>query len=343
MHTAIPSSLSTGCLGTQPDRHGLFYKPNIPIAIIEAKDNNHTVGDGLQQALGYAEMLQVPFVFSSNGDGFLFHNQIAPDGIIERELLLNEFPSPQTLWQWWAAHRGLNDHQNALVTQDYYSDGSDKNPRYYQLLAINKTIEAIARGQNRILLVMATGTGKTFTAFQIIWRLWKAKAKKRILFLADRNILIDQTMTNDFKPFGPAMTKIQKRQANKSYEIYLSLYQARTGTEDVQNIYKQFSPDFFDLIVIDECHRGSAAIDSAWREILEYVSSATQIGLNRFIAATDRKILQDAGKVTAEIAKAHAESEFEKYRIVQDRLFESDFDRMLKQIEAVQEPGGGDE
>ncbi|EKE67443.1 MULTISPECIES: EcoAI/FtnUII family type I restriction enzme subunit R [Gammaproteobacteria] len=257
----------------------LFYKPNIPIAIIEVKDNNHSLGDGMQQGLGYAEMLQVPFVFSSNGDGFLFHNKIAKDGVIERELALHKFPSAETLWQWWAEHRGLNQKQNELVTQDYYSDGSNKTPRYYQLLAINKTIEAIANGQNRILLVMATGTGKTFTAFQIIWRLWRSKAKKRILFLADRNILVDQTMTNDFKPFGSSMTKIQKRQANKSYEIYLSLYQAVTGNEEEKNIYKQFSPDFFDLIVIDECHRGSAAADSAWRDILEYFSSATQIGL----------------------------------------------------------------
>lgn len=257
----------------------LFYKPNIPIAIIEAKDNNHAVGDGMQQALGYDELLQVPFVFSSNGDGFLFHNKIARDGVIEREISLHEFPSPETLWQWWTEYRGLNDQQNALVTQDYYSDGSDKTPRYYQVLAINKTIEAIARGQNRILLVMATGTGKTFTAFQIIWRLWKSRTKKRILFLADRNILVDQTMTNDFKPFGSAMTKIQKRQANKSYEIYLSLYQAVTGNEEERNIYKQFSRDFFDLIIIDECHRGSAAENSAWREILEYFTSATQIGL----------------------------------------------------------------
>jgi len=257
----------------------LFYKPNIPIAIIEAKDNNHSVGDGMQQGLGYAEMLQVPFVFSSNGDGFLFHNKIAKDGVIERELALNEFPSAETLWQWWQEHKGISETANEIVTQDYYSDGSNKIPRYYQLLAINKTIEAIAKGQNRILLVMATGTGKTFTAFQIIWRLWRSKAKKRILFLADRNILVDQTMTNDFKPFGSAMTKIQKRQANKSYEIYLSLYQAVTGNEEEKNIYKQFSPDFFDLIVIDECHRGSAAADSAWREILDYFSSATQIGL----------------------------------------------------------------
>jgi type I restriction enzyme, R subunit len=259
--------------------YALFYKPNLPIAIIEAKDNKHSVGDGMQQGLGYGEMLQVPFVFSSNGDRFLFHNKIATDGIIEREISLDEFPSPETLWAWWCVHRGLSAPQQQLVTQDYYSDGSNKTPRYYQLLAIDKTIEAIAIGQNRILLVMATGTGKTFTAFQIIWRLWKSKAKKRILFLADRNILVDQTMTNDFKPFGSAMTKIKQRQADKSYEIYLSLYQAVTGNEEEQKIYKQFSPDFFDLIVIDECHRGSAAADSAWRQILDYFSAATQVGL----------------------------------------------------------------
>lgn len=257
----------------------LFHKPNIPIAVIEAKDNSHNVADGMQQALGYAELLQVPFVFSSNGDGFLFHNKIAKDGVIERELQLHEFPSSAMLWEWWAEHQGLTPQQRELITQDYYSDGSNKTPRYYQILAINKTTEAIAKGQKRILLVMATGTGKTYTAFQIIWRLWKSRAKKRILFLADRNILVNQTMTNDFKPFGSAMTKIRNRQANKSYEIYLSLYQAVSGSEEERNIYKQFSRDFFDLIVIDECHRGSAADDSAWREILEYFRSATQVGL----------------------------------------------------------------
>ena len=220
-----------------------------------------------------------PLSFSSNGDGFLFHNTIATDGIIERELSLEQFPTAEDLWQSWSVHRGITGQQEKLITQDYYSDGSNKSPRYYQFLAINKTIEAIAQSQNRILLVMATGTGKTFTAFQIIWRLWKSKAKKRILFLADRNILVDQTITNDFKPFGSAMTKIKKRQINKSFEIYLSLYQAVTGTEEEQNIYRQFTPDFFDLIVVDECHRGSAAEDSAWRQILEYFTSATQIGL----------------------------------------------------------------
>ncbi|WP_454776664.1 EcoAI/FtnUII family type I restriction enzme subunit R [Janthinobacterium tructae] len=274
----VRGKLHTRALHKRAD-YVLFHKPNIPIAVIEAKDNKHSLGDGMQQGLGYADMLQVPFIFSSNGDGFLFHNKIAKNGIIERELALHELPSPAVLWGLWAEHLGLNPAQCEMVSQDYYSDGSNKSPRYYQLLAINKSIEAIAKGKNRILLVMATGTGKTYTAFQIIWRLWKSKAKKRILFLADRNILVDQTMTNDFKPFGSAMTKIQKRQANKSYEIYLSLYQAVTGTEEERNIYKQFSPDFFDLIVVDECHRGSAATDSAWREILQYFSSATQIGL----------------------------------------------------------------
>lgn len=257
----------------------LFYKPGIPIAIIEAKDNNHSIGDGMPQGLKYAEMLNVPFVFSSNGDGFLFHNSIAKHNNVETEIALDDFPSPDTLWKLWCEDKEISPNQEEIIIQDYYSDGSNKTPRYYQLLAINKTIESVARGDNRILLVMATGTGKTFTAFQIIWRLWKSKTKKRILFLADRNILVDQTMTNDFKPFGSAMTKIAKRQANKSYEIYLSLYQAVTGTEEERNIYKQFSPDFFDLIVIDECHRGSAAEDSNWRRILEYFSNATQIGL----------------------------------------------------------------
>jgi len=257
----------------------LFYKPNIPIAVIEAKDNKHNVGSGMQQGLGYADILQVPFVFTSNGDGFMFRNALLSEGVLEREIPLSEFPSPEQLWQWWSAAKGLTAIQGELLTQEYYADGSGKTPRYYQLLAINKTTEAIAKGQKRILLVMATGTGKTFTAFQIIWRLWQAKARKRILFLADRNILVDQTMTNDFKPFGSVMTKISKRQTNKSYEIYLSLYQAVSGNEEESNIYKQFSPDFFDLIVVDECHRSSAAADSNWHAILEYFSSATQIGL----------------------------------------------------------------
>ncbi len=257
----------------------LSYKPNIPVAIIEAKDNNHGIGDGMQQALVYAEMMDVPFVYSTNGDAFIEHDRTATAGQLERELPLDAFPSPEELWRRYCAWKGIDETNKQIVTQDYYTDSSGKIPRYYQLVAINRTIEAIARGQNRILLVMATGTGKTFTAFQIIWRLWKSRTKKRILYLADRNILIDQTKTNDFKPFGSTMTKIENRNADKSYEIYLSLYQAVSGPEEWKNIYKQFSPDFFDLVIVDECHRGSAAEDSAWREILEYFSSATQIGM----------------------------------------------------------------
>lgn len=257
----------------------LYYKPNLPIAVIEAKDNNHSVGAGMQQALEYAEILDVPFAYSSNGDAFLEHDRTATGGTVTREIPLDQFPSPEQLWSRYCAAKKLTPQQVAVTTQDYYDDGTRKSPRYYQLIAINRTVEAIARGDNRILLVMATGTGKTYTAFQIIWRLWKAGTKKRVLFLVDRNILADQTKTNDFKPFGTAMTKITNRTVDKSYEIYLCLYQAVTGTEEEKNIYKQFSPDFFDLVVVDECHRGSAADDAAWRQVLEYFSSATQIGL----------------------------------------------------------------
>ncbi|RZZ82692.1 EcoAI/FtnUII family type I restriction enzme subunit R [Pseudoxanthomonas winnipegensis] len=257
----------------------LYHRANLPLAVIEAKDNRHAVGSGMQQALGYADALDVPFVFSSNGDGFLFHDRTATGGKVETELTLDQFPSPQELWRRYCLWKGLGEDARQVVESPYYDDGSSRSPRYYQINAINRTIEAVANGQNRILLVMATGTGKTYTAFQIIWRLWKSRQKKRILFLADRNILVDQTKNNDFKPFGAAMTKITKRQIDTSYEIYLSLYQAVTGVEDVKNIYKQFSREFFDLVVIDECHRGSAAEDSAWREILEYFSGATHIGL----------------------------------------------------------------
>jgi len=257
----------------------LYYKPNLPIAVVEAKDNNHSAGSGMQQALDYAEILDVPFAYSSNGDAFLEHDRTATTGPVTREIPLDQFPSPEALWRRYCAAKGLTPQQLAVTTQDYYDDGSQKSPRYYQRIAINRTVDAIAQGENRILLVMATGTGKTYTAFQIIWRLWKSGAKKRILFLVDRNILADQTRTNDFKPFGQAMTKITNRTVDKAFEIYLCLYQAVTGTEEEQNIYKQFSPDFFDLVVVDECHRGSAADDAAWRQVLEYFSSATQIGL----------------------------------------------------------------
>src|SRR5579862_4549856 len=279
----------------------LYYKPNIPIAIIEAKDNNHSVGDGIQQGLEYSVTLEIPFVFSSNGDGFVFHDRTGVSPFKETNLGLDAFPSPAELWEKYRLWKGLTPDAEKIVLQDYFDDGSGKAPRYYQCNAVNAAIEAIAKGQDRILLVMATGTGKTYTAFQIIWRLWKAGRKKRILFLADRNVLVDQTMVNDFRPFGAAMAKLstgaktieredgsevelptaldKKRRIDTAYEVYLGLYQAITGPEERQKLFREFSPGFFDLIVIDECHRGSAAEDSAWREILEYFSKATQIGM----------------------------------------------------------------
>ena len=258
----------------------LFYKPNKPIAIVEAKDNKYTMADGMQQALQYASMMNVPFVFSSNGDGFVFHNKYVAEGDVEVTLSLDEFPSPETLWEMYHERNQINPSQDKVIDEPYYSDNPDKQPRYYQMNAINQTVEAIAKGQDRILLVMATGTGKTYTAFQIIWRLWKAGIKKRILFLADRTALISQTFTNDFAPFKDKMTWVTKQNFDTAHEIYLALYQGLTGEdEDANSLFKQFSPGFFDLIVVDECHRGSAKADSQWREVLEYFSSATQIGL----------------------------------------------------------------
>jgi len=264
----------------------LYHKPNLPLAVIEAKANKHSIGKGMQQALDYAGLLEVPFVFSSNGDGFIFHDKTSTT-TLETEISLADFPTPAELWNKYCQWKGYTQAQMPIITQDYHDDGSGKSPRYYQLQAINKTIEAISRGQDRILLVMATGTGKTYTAFQIIWRLWKAREKKRILFLADRNILVDQTRVNDFQPFGTAMTKIEGRTVDPAFEIHLGLYQALTGPEEHQKAFKQVAPDFFDLIVIDECHRGSAAEDSAWREILEYFNSATQVGLTATPKETD--------------------------------------------------------
>ncbi|GGA95002.1 EcoAI/FtnUII family type I restriction enzme subunit R [Agarivorans gilvus] len=264
----------------------LYHKPSMPLAVVEAKANKHEVGKGMQQGMEYAELLEVPFVFASNGDGFIFRDLTNPTQL-ESEIRLEDFPSPEELWHKYCVWKGYKEEHLPIITQDYYDDGSGKSPRYYQLQAINKTVEAVAAGQNRILLVMATGTGKTYTAFQIIWRLWKAKAKKRILFLADRNILVDQTKTNDFQPFGSAMTKITGRTVDPAYEVHLALYQALTGPEEAQKAYKQVDPDFFDLIIIDECHRGSASEDSAWREILEYFNSATQVGLTATPKETD--------------------------------------------------------
>jgi len=258
----------------------LYYKPNIPVAIIEAKDNNHSIRSGIQQALDYARILDIPCVFSSNGDGFLFHDRSTNGQSIETELSNDEFPSPEEIWNKYLKYKGVETPEGkSIVSQDYYMDGSKRTPRYYQQIAVNRTVEAIANGQNRILLVMATGTGKTYTAFQIIHRLWKSKAKTRILFLADRNALIDQTKRGDFKHFKDKMTVVKNRVIDKSYEVYLALYQGLTGSDEDANAYKQFRPDFFDLIVIDECHRGSAKEDSSWRSILEYFSNATHVGL----------------------------------------------------------------
>lgn len=257
----------------------LSYEENLPIAVIEAKENNKPMGGGIQQAMTYAEMLDIPFVFSSNGDGFVFHDRTGQSVPVERDLKLAEFPTPAELWSKYRAWKGITDSIESVIKHPYHSDRSGKEPRYYQRIAIQKVVEKVALGGKRALLTMATGTGKTYTAFQIIWRLWKARKVKRILFLADRNILIDQTRTNDFKPFGSVMTKVKNRTLDKSYEIYLALYQALAGNEEEKNIYKQFSPDFFDLIVVDECHRGSAKEDSAWREILDHFSPAVHLGL----------------------------------------------------------------
>jgi len=359
----------------------LYYKPNIPIALIEAKDNNHPVGGGMQQGLEYAATLDIPFVFSSNGDAFLFHDRTGLSGQMETELALDAFPTPEQLWAKYRAWKGLAPAEERIVLQDYHDDASGKEPRYYQRIAVNKAIEAIAKGQDRILLVMATGTGKTYTAFQIIWRLWKAGQKKRILYLADRNALVDQTMVNDFRPFGAAMAKLstgsktiaredgaevqlataidkKHRRIDTAYEIYLALYQAITGPEDRQKLFRELSPDFFDLIVIDECHRGSAAADSAWREILDYFSSATQIGLTATPKETEyvsnihyfgqpvysyslKQGIHDGFLAPYKVVKVHLDVDVEGYRPekgetdkygyeIEDRIYnQKDFDRSL--------------
>jgi len=358
----------------------LYYKPNIPIAIIEAKDNKHCVGDGMQQALEYAETLEIPFVFSSNGDGFVFHDKTGLRPEKEATLALDAFPPPADLWNTYRTWKGLTPDAERIVLQDYFDDGSGKTPRYYQVNAVNSAVEAIAKGQDRILLVMATGTGKTYTAFQIIWRLWKAGYKKRILFLADRNVLIDQTMVNDFRPFGPVMAKLstgsktieradgteidlptaidKKRRVDTAYEVYLGLYQAITGPEDRQKLYREFSQGFFDLIVIDECHRGSAAEDSAWREILEHFSAATQIGLTATPKETKyesniryfgepvysyslKEGIRDGFLAPYKVVKVHIDCDVQGYRPekgkldrfgneVEDRVYnQKDFDRNL--------------
>jgi type I restriction enzyme R subunit len=336
----------------------LYYKSNIPIAIIEAKDNNHSVKAGIQQALEYAKTLDIPFVYSSNGDAFYEHDKSLVNGALEREISLEEFPSPEELWRRYKILKGIAHLEvEKVVAQDYY-EAVGREIRYYQAIAINRTIESIAKGNDRVLLVMATGTGKTYTAFQIAWRLWKAGKKKRILFLADRNALIGQAKRGDFKYFGDKMTMVRNHKVDKSYEVYLALYQGLTGNEEDRNIYKQFSPDFFDLVIVDECHRGSAADDAAWREILEYFTSATQIGLTatpketKDISNIDyfgepvytyslKQGIEDGFLAPYKVVRIGLDKDLEGYRpekgkkdtegnLVEDRLYNTrDFDRTL--------------
>jgi type I restriction enzyme, R subunit len=259
----------------------LYYKPHIPLAIVEAKDNNHPIGNGLQQAEEYAELLKLPFVFSSNGDGFIFLDRETQKEI---ELSLEEFPTPKDLWEKYKEYNGISEDIEEIVASDYHLEAEGKQPRYYQEIAINKVVESVAKGKKRALLVMATGTGKTFTAFQILWRLregWKKTGKKnpRILYMADRNILVDDPKRRDFKPLSKVAVKVGKRKIDPSYEMYFALYQGVSGNEEQMKIYKNLPKDFFDIILVDECHRGSARDNSAWREILNYFKPATQIGL----------------------------------------------------------------
>lgn len=262
----------------------LYINANNPIAIVEAKDNKHAISAGLQQAITYAQMLDVPFAYSSNGDGFREHDFLTG---AERDIALEAFPTPEELYARYKnganGGQGLNFKEEAIIQQPYFSSQNTYPPRYYQRIAINRTLDAIARGQDRILLVMATGTGKTYTAFQIVYRLLKSGMKKKILYLADRNILVDQSIQQDFAPLEKVIHKINVSKDDKasitSYEVYFSLYQQLIGDDDVEHYSELFQPNFFDLIIVDECHRGSAKEDSRWRRILEYFSSATQIGM----------------------------------------------------------------
>ena len=262
----------------------LYINPQKPIAIIEAKSNKYSVSHGLQQAMQYAEMLDVPFAYSSNGDGFYEHDYLTGK---ERELSLKEFPSEDELLIRFTANsnegKGLNDNVRKIIDQPYYSSQNAYPPRYYQRVAINRAVEEIAQGKDRLLLVMATGTGKTYTAFQIVYRLLQSGMKRKVLYLADRNILVDQSIQQDFAPLEKLIHKINvaKDDPNTitSYQVYFSLYQQLVGDDDKEHFSELFKPDFFDLVIVDECHRGSAKDESRWRRILEYFSSATQIGM----------------------------------------------------------------
>jgi len=262
----------------------LEYRPNLPLAVVEAKSAEKDLGTGMQQALGYADALDVPFVFSANGEGFLFHDRTGLSEVTETILQSDAFPNPEDLYQRYMKWKGEAPALRNVIETPLYSDDPNKSPRYFQRIAIDRSVEAVARGVKRLLLVMATGTGKTYTAGQIIWRLWKSGSVKRVLFLADRNILVDQARINDLKHFGDALTKISRQNFNDigslmSHEIFLGLYQAMSGTTEEEKLFKKLPKDFFDLIVVDECHRGSASEDSQWREILEHFTEASHLGL----------------------------------------------------------------
>ena len=258
----------------------LYLSANNPIAVIEAKDNHHSISHGLQQAMEYAKMLDLPFAFSSNGNGFAEHDFLTGT---EREFGLDEFPTEAELIARYKKESGLTSAQEIAIDQPYYTSQNTYPPRYYQRIAINRTIDAIARGQQRLLLVMATGTGKTYTAFQIVYRLLKSGMKRKVLYLADRNILVDQSILQDFAPLEKTIHKINVAKDDPStitsHEVYFSLYQQLVGDDDKEHFSELFQPDFFDLIIVDECHRGSAKEESRWRRILEYFQSATQIGM----------------------------------------------------------------
>ncbi len=263
----------------------LFLKPNLPLAVMEAKERSKAPGLGMPQALTYADMLDVPFAISTNGEQFLLHDRTVRDGPVERLLSAAELPGPQDLWKRYCEWKGLDGTGQKVAEQDFYVDDPRKSLRYYQSVAVRRSVEAVAAGKRRLLLVMATGTGKTQTAFQIMWRLRQSGRAKRILFLVDRNVLADQAVVNDFRAFGPTMTKVRGK-VDKSYEVYLALYQAVAGPD--RELYRQFSPDFFDLVVVDECHRGSASENSAWRAVLDYFDSAVQFGLTATPTETSR-------------------------------------------------------
>lgn len=327
----------------------------IPLAVIEAKDLSHSVGLGMQQAIEYAKILDIPFAYSTNGNGFLEHDFFTGK---EREFKMEDFPTEEELWERYARGKNLNVEQQDIISEPYYyAPFNAKNPRYYQKIAIQRTVEAIAKGRKRILLVMATGTGKTYTAFQIIHRLWKKRIVKRVLFLADRNVLIDQAMQQDFKPFEGVMTKIKGKELDSAYEIYMSLYHQLSG-DDNEEPFREFKPDFFDLIIVDEAHRGSAKEDSQWRKILEYFSPAIQIGMTatpketRYVSNIEyfgepiytyslKQGIEDGFLAPYKVIRIHLDKDIEGWRpekgkvdiygrVIEDREYNSnDFDRTL--------------